>query len=208
MAIENEVSSLKPKIEFLHDSDTSSENNSDCDLSYESLLSDFNHLYKNYEKLIFINNALKQKILSLLKIVEEFTNEKEVKLPCSNCDLLSKENTSLNDKILDLTKVVHKFTIGKKNFDMMLGGQKCVFDKGGIGYKSSIKQKYLKNYFVKASTSGIKHTCTYCNQDGHTSFSCFVKKNTYFGRKLAWVPKESRTNNHGPKLVWVPKIKV
>ena len=151
---------------------------------------------------------LKRKFLGYLKWLKNLQKIKEVKLLCSNCDTLSKENTSLNDKILDLTEVVHKFTIGKKNFDMMLGGQKCVFDKGGIGYKSSIKQKYLKNYFVKASTSGIKHTCTYCNQDGHTSFSCFVKKNTYFGGKLAWVPKESRTNTQGPKLVWVPKIKV
>ena len=60
MAIENEVSSLEPKIEF-HDSDISSEfseNNSDCVLSYENLLSDFNDLHKNYEKLIFKNNVL------------------------------------------------------------------------------------------------------------------------------------------------------
>ena len=139
-------------------------------------------------------------------MVKGFTKEKEVKLSCNNCDILSKENSSLNDKILDLTKIVHKFTNGKKNFDMMLGGQKCVFDKGGIGYKSSIKQKYLKNYFVKASTSNTKHTCTYCNQDGHTSFSCFVKKNTHFSVKQQWVPQSSKTNPQGPKVKWVPKI--
>ena len=98
-----------------------------------------NDLHKNYEKLIFKNNALKKKILSLSKIVEEFTKEREVKLPCSNCDILSKKNTSLNNKIFDLTNIVHTFTNGKKNFDIMLGRQKCVFDKGGIGYKSSIK---------------------------------------------------------------------
>ena len=61
---------------------------------------------------------------------------------------------------------------------------------------------------MKASTSDTTHTCTYCNQDGHISFSCFLKKKAYFGRKLAWVPKESRTNTQGLKLVWVPKIKV
>ena len=61
---------------------------------------------------------------------------------------------------------------------------------------------------MKASTCDTKHTCTYCNQDRHTSFSCFVKKNAYFSRKLAWITKESRINTQGPKLVWVPKIKV
>ena len=211
MAIEDEVSSLEPKSEIHDDSETScefSENDSDCDLSYKNLLSDFNDLHKNYEKLIFKNNALKKKILSLSKMVEEFTKEKEVKLSCSNCDVLSKENTSLNDKIFDLTTIVHKLTNGKKNFDLMLSGQKCVFDKGGIGYKSSIKQKYLKNYFEKASTSDTKHTCTYCNQDGHTSLSCFVKKNAYFGGKLEWVPKNSKTNLQGPKVMWVPKIHI
>ena len=63
------------------------------------------------------------------KIVKELTKEKEVNLLCSTCDVLSKENTSLNDKVLDLTKIVHKITNGKKNFDMILGGQKYVFDK-------------------------------------------------------------------------------
>ena len=75
-------------------------------------------------------------------------------------------------------------------------------------YKSSIKQNYLKNYFVKASTSNTKHTCNYCNQDGHTSYSCSTKKNLYFRGKATWVPKESMTNPQGPKLVWVPKVKV
>ena len=165
MAIENKISSLEPKIEF-HDSDTSSEfseNDSVCDLSYENLLSDFNDLHENYKKLILKNNALKKEILSLSKMVEKFTEGEEVICLVVIVMFYKKKNTSLNDKVLDLTKIVHKFTSGKKNFDMMLGGQKCVFDKGGIGYKSSIKQKYLKNYFVKASTSDTKHICTYYN---------------------------------------------
>ncbi|PON55777.1 Zinc finger, CCHC-type, partial [Parasponia andersonii] len=93
MAIENEVSSLEPKNKFHDVSDTSSEfSDCDCDLSYKNLLSDFNNLHKNYEKLIFNfkNNALKKEILNLPKIVEKFTKEKKVKLPCSSCDILSK----------------------------------------------------------------------------------------------------------------------
>ncbi|PON45668.1 hypothetical protein TorRG33x02_328160, partial [Trema orientale] len=85
MAINSEVKSLEPNDDFHDDSDYSSDDDSDCDLSYENLLSDFNDLHKNYKKLIFKNNALKKEIISLSKIVEELTKEKETKLSCSNC---------------------------------------------------------------------------------------------------------------------------
>ena len=32
---------------------------------------------------------------------------------------------------------------------MILANQKCVFDKRGLGYKTSKNEKYFKNYFVK-----------------------------------------------------------
>ena len=84
-----------------------------------------------------------------------------------------------------------------------------MFDKGSIEYKPFIKTKYLKNYFVRASSSNdTKYVCNYCNQNGHTSFSCPIKKNTYFGVKHEWVPKVSKTNPQGPKTIWVPKNKV
>ena len=51
--------------------------------------------------------------------------------------------------------------------DNMLNSQKYVFDKGGLGYKPYLKQKYYKNYFVKA-TSIIDHkiVCHYCIHQG------------------------------------------
>ena len=41
---------------------------------------------------------------------------------------------------------------------MILASQKCVFDKKGLGYKSSNNKKYFKNYFVKESTCEILST--------------------------------------------------
>ncbi|KAJ7014279.1 hypothetical protein NC653_003783 [Populus alba x Populus x berolinensis] len=35
----------------------------------------------------------------------------------------------------------------------MLGCQRCVFNKKRLGYQPKRKQKYLKNYFVKAKQS-------------------------------------------------------
>ena len=83
------------------------------------------------------------------------------------------------------------------------------FDKGGIGYKPFLKTKYLKNYFVKASSpNDPKFVCNYCNQNGHTSSYCDIKKNTYFGVKQVWVPKAPNTNSQGHKVMWVSKINV
>ena len=41
---------------------------------------------------------------------------------------------------------------------MILPSQKCVFDKRGLGYKTSKNEKYFKNYFVKESTSESSST--------------------------------------------------
>ena len=83
----------------------------------------------------------------------------------------------------------------------MLGRQKGIFVKGGIGYQF-LKQNYFKNYFVKASSShDTKFVCNYCNQNRHTSFSCPIKKDAYFGVKQEWVLKVSKTNFQGPKVM-------
>ena len=82
----------------------------------------------------------------------------------------------------------------------MLNSQKCVFDKGGLGYKPNLKQKYYKNYFVTAtSTSNHKIVCHFCNQDGHMKNRCPVKRNAYYGVKCIWVPKGTVVNSQGPK---------
>ena len=72
-----------------------------------------------YEKLALKNNALKKKIFSLTKELEDSLKEKK-KLTCKTCSNLKNENILLNKKVNDLTKILH-FTNGKKNFDLMLG---------------------------------------------------------------------------------------
>ena len=66
-----------------------------------------------------------------------------------------------------------KFSCGQKAFDMILACQKFVFDKEGLGYKSSKNEKYFKNYFVKDSTSESPSTiCNFCGRVGHISSTC------------------------------------
>lgn len=61
----------------------------------------------------------------------------------------------------------------------LLGSQKCIFNKAGIRYKPYIKQKYMKNCFVKAtSINDSKIACNYYNGMAHMSYTYPIKKNT------------------------------
>ncbi|KAH9697748.1 hypothetical protein KPL71_023737 [Citrus sinensis] len=71
----------------------------------------------------------------------------------SHIDELKNENEMLKKKSNELNEIVLKFTNGQKMLDNMLNSQKCDFDKGGLGYKPNLKQKYYKNYFVKATST-------------------------------------------------------
>ena len=94
MAIDDELKSLE-----LNDESSDDEFDDQFDdLSYEKFLNDFNDLHRNYEKLIFKNDALKKKISSLLKELEDSSKEKEVILTCDTCNSLKNENAFLNEK--------------------------------------------------------------------------------------------------------------
>ena len=54
--------------------------------------------------------------------------------------------------------------------EMILASKKCVFEKQGLGFKSSKYQKYFKNYFVKESSSASPSTiCNFCGRGRHIS---------------------------------------
>ena len=59
---------------------------------------------------------------------------------------------------------------------MILASQKCVFDKRGLGYKSSKNEKYFKNYFIKESISERPSTiCNFYGRGGHISSTCLFR---------------------------------
>ena len=49
------------------------------------------------------------------------------------------ENEVLKKKSNELNEIVIKFTSDQKNLEKLLSTQKCVFDKGGLGYKPNLK---------------------------------------------------------------------
>ena len=95
----------------------------------------------------------------------------------------------LKKKSNKLNEIVLKFTNGQKMLDNLINSQKCVFDKGGLGYKPNLKQKYYKNYFVKSTSINNQVVCHYCNQNSHMKLGCPIKRKVCYGVKCVWVRK-------------------
>jgi hypothetical protein len=115
-------------------------------------------------------------------------------------NLLVNENKELKLKVENLNKILTNFTNGKKNLDNLLGSQRCVFDKAGIGYNPKIKEKHYKKIFINENflKSPI---CKHCEKLGHNIHTCPTKN-------MIWVVKGTtppKANLSGPKKIWVPK---
>ena len=67
----------------------------------------------------------------------------------SHIDELKNENEMLKKKSNELNEIVLKFTNGQKMLENMLNSQKCVFDKGGLGYKPNLKQSIIRIILLK-----------------------------------------------------------
>ena len=129
----------------------------------------FKELYEDFEKLSLKNNSLKKKIQELEKELEEVKeNFSIVEISKTH---LEKENEILKKKNEWLT-FFSIFSCEQKSFEMILASQKYVFDKQGLGFKSSKNQKYFKNYFVRESASASPSTCNFCGRGGHISSTC------------------------------------
>ena len=121
--------------------------------------------------------------------------------------------------------------MGQQKLDKMLETQRAFFEKDGLGYDSSIKETYFKNFFAKSNDSHeASSKCAYCKKLGHSIQHCPLKIVTFRVKlvksvwipkgvntsqnenaKMKWIPKGTRivsSNTQGPKKVWVPKPKV
>ena len=61
---------------------------------------------------------------------------------------------------------------------MILNNQKAIYDKASIGYKPNNKQKLLKKFFTKSSSSYTNSHITYfnCDRVGHKAHVCNLRK--------------------------------
>ena len=98
------------------------------------------------------NLSLEKEIIKLKIESQNFIEKMKVKdvetssQIAYDSNLLVNENKELKLKVENLNKILTNFTNGKKNLDNLLGSQRCVFDKAGIGYNSKIKEKHYKKF--------------------------------------------------------------
>ena len=86
-------------------------------------------------KVLQLDNKMLHDKVASLKGKQSISYEHEK----SHVDELMKENEVLKKMSNQLNEIVLKFTISQKNLEKLLSTQKCVFDKGGCGYKPNLK---------------------------------------------------------------------
>ncbi|GAV72157.1 hypothetical protein CFOL_v3_15646 [Cephalotus follicularis] len=174
------------------------------------------------EKFSLENNSLKKTVKALNKENVSLKNELEClsnKSLDDKINSIEKENETLKVKIDALKKTFSKFSNSSEKLDKLLGLQRCVFNKAGLGYDEMNNVKHFQKYLEKKDNQKVSSsmTCNYCNRYGHTTHTCYCKKNDMHKRNLLlnnkllkvrtiWVPKGTFfTNPPEPKATWVPK---
>ncbi|GAV60735.1 hypothetical protein CFOL_v3_04264 [Cephalotus follicularis] len=180
-------------------------NNSD---QYEDENEDENEvseLLELLEKFCLENSSLKKTIKALNK--ENVSLKHELECLSNKClddksISLEKENETLKIEIDALKKTFSKFSNSSEKLDKLLGLQRCVYNKVGLGYDEMNNVKHFQKYLDKKDNKKISYsmTCNYCNKHGHTTHTCYRKKNDMYKRNLLLKNKLLKL-----RTIWVPK---
>ncbi|GAV68052.1 zf-CCHC domain-containing protein/DUF4219 domain-containing protein/UBN2 domain-containing protein [Cephalotus follicularis] len=115
---------------------------------------------------------------------------------------LEKENETLKLEVDALKKTFSKFSNSSEKLNNLLGLQRCVFNKAGLGYDEMNNvehfQKYLEKKDIKMTSSSI--TFKQWNKNGHTTHNCYHKKNDMHKRNILLKNKMFKL-----RTIWVPK---
>ncbi|GAV82005.1 hypothetical protein CFOL_v3_25458 [Cephalotus follicularis] len=203
------------------------ESENEVNFTFEELQNAYEKLYVEYENVCLKNKSLKKNVISMSNELEILKSENSKHISeieslksknsfyMNEIDVLNvssklsiyfiEENDKLKIEIDALRKTFSKFSNSSTKLDNLLGLQRCVFDKAGLGYDEMKNVKHFNNFFVKKVEPKI--ICNYCGRIGHISTSCIVRNNICFGKtRKIWVPKGTLvTNLKGPKFKWVPK---
>ena len=162
---ENEIINLGLMAKDYESGEEVMSSNYDLSISFDELQDAFNDLHKESIKLAKLVSYSKKTISSLekeiLKLNVELENHnsevktlRSVDKNQSSTKCLIQENNkashsceccdSFKEEIVDLKISLANFTLAKKNLDIILGKQRCVFDKAGLGYNLKNQQKIPK----------------------------------------------------------------
>ncbi|GAV91095.1 zf-CCHC domain-containing protein/UBN2 domain-containing protein [Cephalotus follicularis] len=120
--------------------------------SFDELQDAYENLFLEYKDMCLKNKSLKKNATSMSKEIEILKNESSyhkneidilnVSLKLSND--FEEENKKLKLEIDALKKTFSKFSNSSDKLDNLLGLQRCVFDKAGLGYKEMKNVKHFK----------------------------------------------------------------
>ncbi|GAV79094.1 zf-CCHC domain-containing protein/UBN2 domain-containing protein [Cephalotus follicularis] len=154
----------------------------DSDKDEDEDENEVSELLELLEKFSLENTSLKKTIKALNR--ENVSLKQEIECQ-SNKSLddkaisLEKENETRKVEIDALKKTFSKFSNSSEKLDKLLGLQRCVFNKAGLGYDEMNNVKHFQKYLKKKNNQKISSsiTCNYCNRYGHTTHTCYRKRN-------------------------------
>ncbi|GAV85594.1 LOW QUALITY PROTEIN: zf-CCHC domain-containing protein/UBN2 domain-containing protein, partial [Cephalotus follicularis] len=143
----------------------------EVNFTFDELQNAYENLYVEYENVCLKNKTLKKNAISMSKDIDNLKNENSKHI--NEIDSLQSKNSFYENEI-EILNVSSKLSIDfmeeneklkieidalKKSFsifsnsstklDNLLGLQRCVFDKAGLGYEQMKNVKHFKNFFVK-----------------------------------------------------------
>ena len=126
---------------------------------YYELLDAFNELHKEATKLQKSNSKRKGEIMWLEGRIKQLEEENEILTTClEKLEQSEKHSRSICmyclgqlEKIEYLMKTLSKFTLGRSNLDAVLGSQRSVLNKEGIGYSGNPNRLSCRNFQVGSS---------------------------------------------------------
>ncbi|GAV69681.1 LOW QUALITY PROTEIN: zf-CCHC domain-containing protein/UBN2 domain-containing protein, partial [Cephalotus follicularis] len=142
----------------------------EVNFSFDELQSAYEKLYVEYENVCLKNKSLKKNAISMtneleilknenskyLKEIESlkdknlfYINEIDILNVSSNLSIDFMEENKLKIEIDALKKTFSTFSNSSTKLDNLLGLQRCVFDKTGLGFEEMKNIKHFKNFFVK-----------------------------------------------------------
>ncbi|GAV75453.1 LOW QUALITY PROTEIN: zf-CCHC domain-containing protein/UBN2 domain-containing protein, partial [Cephalotus follicularis] len=125
------------------------ESENEVNFSFDELNA-YEKLYDEYESACSKNKTLKKNAISMSKDIDDLKNENskylnEIEFRKDSLE----ENEKLKIEIDALKKTFSKFSNSGDKLDNLLGLQRCVFDKAGLGYEEMKNVKHFQNFFIK-----------------------------------------------------------
>ncbi|GAV67516.1 zf-CCHC domain-containing protein/UBN2 domain-containing protein [Cephalotus follicularis] len=133
------------------------EEEDEVNFSFDELQDAYENLYNEYKNVCLKSKSLKKDVISVSKEIETLKNENsnyinEIEILNASLKLsndFKEENENLKLEIDALKNFFSKFSNSSNKLDNLLGLQRCVFDKAGLGYEEMTNVKHFNNFFVK-----------------------------------------------------------